>query len=101
MTGVRRCGEAGLDGERWGRKCRAALFRAITLGSWNGAGFDDFGCLGVWVLGNGGSLEGSVGLEVCYSEVYVLLEVSDIVVGEVRVAVQELAVLSNDIEDCL
>jgi hypothetical protein len=46
-------------------------------------------------------LEGSVGLEVCYSEVDVLLEVSDIVVGEVRVAVQKLAVLSNNVEDCL
>ena len=95
MTGVRR-----LNGERWGEK-EAALFRAGTLGSWNGVGFDDFGCLGVWVLGNGGPLEGSVGLEVCYSAVDVLLEVSDVVVGEVRVAVQELAVLSNDVEDCL
>ena len=46
-------------------------------------------------------MEGSVGLEVCYGAVDVLLEVSDVVVGEVRVAVQELAVLSNDVEDCL
>ncbi len=46
-------------------------------------------------------MEGSVGLEVCYSEVDVLLEVSDIVVVEVRVAVQQLAVLSNNVEDCL
>jgi hypothetical protein len=43
----------------------------------------------------------SVGLEVGYSEVDVLLEVHDIVVGEVRVAVQELAVLSNDVKDRL
>ncbi len=77
------------------------LFRAGALGSWNRVGFDDFGCLGVWVLGNGGSLESSVGLEVCYGEVDVLLEVSDIIVGEVRVAVQDLAVLSNDVKDSL
>ncbi len=46
-------------------------------------------------------MEGSVGLEVCYSEVDVVLEVSDIIVSEVLVVVKELAVLANDVEDRL
>ncbi len=46
-------------------------------------------------------MEGSVGLEVCYRVVDVVLEVSDTIVSEVLVAVKELAVLANDVEDRL